>query len=129
MANVKVTFDRIEVDDDGDPGVTDGKGDFHYRFSVNGSQVTARSSANPLAVGNGGVINLNASRSVELRPDQDLVVSGYLADKDQGTSGADEIDDFSHTYDQSENWGDGDHDVALVDKRMNCTLHYNVTAG
>jgi hypothetical protein len=31
MANVEVSFDRIDVDDDGDPGLTDGGGDFYGR--------------------------------------------------------------------------------------------------
>ena len=36
MANVTVTFDRIDVGSDGDPGVTDGGGDFFWKLSVNG---------------------------------------------------------------------------------------------
>jgi hypothetical protein len=128
MANVHVTFDRIEVDQDGDPGITDGKGDFYWTLNVNGSRVGHRAASNVLAVGDGGVIDLGASKSVELQANQDLIVSGFLAEKDQGTSGADERDDFVNTFDRSENWGDGPHQVALNDRKMACTLHYTVQA-
>ena len=43
MANVQVIFDRIEVDKDGDPGVTDGGGEFYYTLNVNGSRVGSTS--------------------------------------------------------------------------------------
>jgi hypothetical protein len=129
MANVQVNFDRIEVDRDGDPGISDGQGDFYWSLSVNGTTVSSRSSGNVLRRGNGDVISLDASKSVELRPQQDLIVSGFLAEKDQGTSGADERDDFAHTFDRSQNWGNGPHQVALQDRKMDVTLHYTVTAG
>jgi hypothetical protein len=128
MANVTVTFDRIDVGSDGDPGITDGGGDFFWKLSVNGSAVSQRTESNPLVVRNGGVIDLNRSRSIELRPQEVLTVSGYLNDRDQGTSGADETDSFEHEYDQSQNWGDGTHQVPLNDRDMACTLHYSVTA-
>ena len=127
MANVEVSFDRIDVDDDGDPGLTDGKGDFYWTLNVNGARIGYRSVSNTLAVGNGGVIDLGASTSVELQSNQDLIVSGFVADKDQGTSGADERDDFAHAFDRSQNWGDGPHQVALNDSRMACTLHYTIS--
>ena len=128
MANVTVTFDRIDVGSDGDPGVTDGGGDFFWKLLVNGSAVSQRTESNPLVVRNGGVIDLNRSRSIELRPEEVLTVSGYLNDRDQGTSGADETDSFEHEYDRSQNWGDGTHQAPLTDRDMACTLHYSITA-
>ena len=55
MANVEVSFDRIDVDDDGDPGLTDGGGDFYWSLNVNGARIGHRSVSNMLTVGNGGV--------------------------------------------------------------------------
>jgi hypothetical protein len=126
MANVTVTFDRIDVGQDGDPSFTDGKGDFFWKFSVNGSIVSQRAESNPLAVGNNGVIDLGQSRSIELDPQDVLTVSGFLNDRDQGTSGADETDSFSDVYDRSENWGDGPHSEPLDDDPMHCTLYYTI---
>ena len=128
MANVQVTFDRIDVDRDGDPGITDGKGDFYWTLNVNGARVSHRSESNVLREGNGGSIDLGESKSVELKPQEDLIVSGFLAVKDQGTSGADERDDFAQTFDRSQKWGNGPHQVPLQDRKMACTLHYTVTA-
>ncbi len=129
MPNVRVTFDRIDVDKDGDPAVTDGKGDFFWRFNVNGNAVTQRSEGNPHQSGNGSTINLGASKSLELKDREDLIVDGFLGENDKGFAGKDEKADFQHTYDRSERWGNGPHQVALHDRKMRATLHYSISAG
>jgi hypothetical protein len=126
MPDVKVTFDRIDVVQDGDPGATDGRGDFYWGLDVNGDRISERLRSDPLQMGTGGTINLGDETSVELQSDEELVVSGYLADNDQGLSGQDEHDDFRHTYDESENWGDGPHTVTFNERDMSCTLHYRI---
>jgi hypothetical protein len=130
MPNIRVVFDRIDVAQDADPGATDAKGDFYWALDVNGDRVSERLVEDPLQVGNGGTINLGQGTSVELQSGEELIVTGYLAEKDSGFAGADEREEFRHTWDESEDWGDGLHEVDFndPDHRMACTLHYTIVA-
>jgi hypothetical protein len=124
MANVKVTFDRVEVHKDGEATQ---KGKIYWKFSVNGVKVDERTSGNPMLVSSGSSIDLNSSRSVELSGDQELVVNGFIAEKDSLTSGKDETAPFERSYDRSENWGDGLQTVRLIDRGLDTTLTYKIT--
>jgi hypothetical protein len=128
MPNVTVSFDRIDVDQDGDPGVTDGMGEWYWTQNLNGARVGFRSVANPLSVGNGGSIDLGASRSIELRDDQELTVTGFVGEKDQLGTGSDEKATINDVFDRSQNWGDGSQEVPLADRRMSGTLYYTIQA-
>jgi len=128
MPNIQVTFNRIEVSQDGDPGITDGAGELYWTFNVNGTKVSERTSSNYRSARDGDVIDLDTSKSVELHSDQELVVSGFLAEKDQLGTGKDENAPFTRTFDRSENWGDGARQVRLQDKKLDCTLYYTIQA-
>lgn len=125
MPNVKVIFQRIDVHQDGEPLQ---KGKLYWRLAVNGSKVSERTSSNPLLVTNGDQVDLNVSKSIERDSDEDLIVSGFVAESDGFTSGKDENAPFTRTYDRSENWGDGEHDVRLVDRKLDVTLTYTIQA-
>ncbi|NHC12930.1 hypothetical protein [Motilibacter deserti] len=124
MPNVKVKFDRIQVDRKGEPLQ---KGKLYWKLSVNGAVVEERNKANPQLVQNGSNVDLASSRSVELKPDEDLRVSGFIAESDSLTSGKDEMLVIDRTFDRSENWGSGHQRVNRVDRGLDCTLHYDVT--
>jgi hypothetical protein len=123
MPNVKVTFDRIDVLGDGE-AFEDGK--VYWKLSVNGSVVEELSASNPRKVSSGEVIDLENSRSVELDNNQELVVSGFLAERDSGPSGKDEMLTIDRSYDRSQNWGDGKQRVDRADKKFHCVLHYTI---
>lgn len=125
MPNVKVVFDRIDVHNDGEALE---KGKVYWKFSVNGTKVEERTSGNPMLVSSGSSIDLNSSRSVELANNQELVVNGFIAEKDKLTSGKDDTASFERSYDRSENWGDGVRTVRLTDSPLDCTLTYTIQA-
>ena len=125
MPNVKVIFQRIDVHQDGEPLQ---KGKLYWRFAVNGSKVSERMSSNPLLVTNGDQVDLNVSKSIERDANEDIIVSGFVAEKDGFTSGKDENAPFTRTFDRSENWGDGEHDVRLRDRKLDVTLVYTIQA-
>jgi hypothetical protein len=125
MPNVKVAFDSIAVHNDGE---FTQKGKIYWKLSVNGTKVDERTSGNPLLVASGSTIDLNSSRSVELADNQELVVNGFVAEKDSLTSGKDDTASFERSYDRSENWGDGVRNVRLTDSPLDCTLTYTIQA-
>ena len=125
MANIKVVFDRIDVHNDGE---STEKGKLYWKFSVNGVKVDERTSGNPLLVSSGSTIDLNSSRSVELLSNQELTVTGFVAEKDSLLSGKDDTASFARSYDRSENWGDGVRTVRLTDSPLDCTLTYTIQA-
>ena len=124
MPNIKVVFDRIDVHNDGEALE---KGKLYWKFSVNGIKVEERTSGNPLRVASGTSIDLNSSRSVELKSDEELTIDGFVAEKDKLTSGKDDTAAFDRAYDRSENWGDGSHDVRLTDSPLDVTLTYTIS--
>ena len=123
MPNVKVTFDRIDVNKDGEATQ---KGKLYWKFNVNGTKVSERTSSNPLVIGSGTPYDINTSRSFEVADNANLSISGFVAEKDGFTSGKDENAPFERTYDRSENWGDGPHDVRLVDRGLDCNVAYTI---
>lgn len=82
--------------------------------------------SNPRQAGNGDSIDLDASKSVELQRNEELILSGFLAEKDQLGTGADDRAPLNRSYDASENWGDGQHQVEFNYRKMACTLHYTI---
>ena len=123
MPSITVIFERIDVDNDGEPLQ---KGKLYWNFAVNGSTVTSRSSSNPTLVGSGGQVTLNQSHSIERDSNDNLTVSGFLAERDSLTSGKDDRDDFSHTWTPAQGWGEGARSYRFTDRKLDCTLHYTV---
>lgn len=126
MPNVKVIFDRFDVNKDGDPGVTDGKGELYWKLLVNGTKVHERLSSNHLSMASGDKAEIDASKSVELDSNQELLITGYVAEKDQLGTGKDDNAPLSRSFDRSENWGDGAQSARLVDRKLDCTLYYTI---
>lgn len=125
---VKVTFEKMVVHDNGDTKVGGGKGELYWRFSVDGTTLVERSSSNPDKTKDGETIFLGESRVVS-KPRTSgayLTIGGYVADKDGGFSGKAEQDDFSKSWSYKENWGAGTRQVNLQDGHLDVTLHYKV---
>ncbi len=125
---VKVTFEKMVVNDNGDTKVGGGKGELYWRFNVDGSTLIERDDSNPDKTKDGETIFLGESRIVA-KPRLSgnfLTISGLVGDKDGGFSGKDEQDDFSKAWSYKENWGAGTRQVNLRDGRLDVTLHYKV---
>ena len=126
MPNIKVTFERIDINKDGEAME---RGKFYYKFSVNGVKVEERLSSSPLLVSSGETITLDSSRSIELKSSENLTVDGFVAERDSGLSGKDDKATFKHVYDESEKWGNGTREARLIYRGMDCNLVYNIQAG
>ena len=126
--NVKVTFEKLVVHDNGDTKVGGGRGELYWTFSVDGSSLVSRSRNNSDKTKDGATIFFGESRVVSKPRKNDvyLTISGEIGDKDGGFSGKDEKDDFSKSWGLNENWGAGTRQVNLRDGRLDTTLHYKI---
>lgn len=123
MPNITVRFERIDVNDDGEALE---KGKLYWDLAVNGDSVTSRSSGNPLQVASGGHITLGQSRTVRLDRGDVLSITGFVAERDSGLSGKDDRDEIDDRFTHAVGWGAGPQEAQVVDKKLDCTLHYTV---
>ena len=123
MPTATVTFQRIDVHNDGEPLQ---KGKVYWTLNVNGSKASERTASNPVRVSSGEEIDLDVSKEILLDSDQNLTVSGFVGEKDTATSGKDEHADFTRTYTPSQGWSEGERSVRLTDRRLDCTVYYTI---
>lgn len=125
---VKVTFDKLVVHDNGDTKVGGGKGELYWSFSVDGDTLIKRDRSNPDKTKDGTTIFLGDHVTVTKARKNGvfLTITGEVGDKDGGFSGKDEVDDFQKVWGHKENWGAGTRQVSLRDGRLDTTLHYKV---
>ena len=123
MPNITVLFERIDVINDGENLQ---KGKLYWNFAVNGTTVSSRSSSSPRLEGSGGQVSLDQSHSIQRDSNDNLTVSGFLAEKDGITSGQDDRDDFTHVWTPQQDWGQGSRSYRFTDRKLDCVLHYTV---
>lgn len=129
MPVLVVTFTSIDVHDDAD---NFSEGEIYYDMRIGETSIVSRSRDNTQDIDSGGVIQLNAQRTLS-RPDNDsnafLQISGSVSEQDSGlTFEDDHAGSFTHIHNQANNWGIGTNDARLTGDGLDVTVHYTITS-
>lgn len=112
---VTIDLDSISVDPSKDCDNPAVKGQFHYRVSVGGHVILQRSRSRSTEAGDGGRIDLGTTSSVVVTEDE-FVLEFVAFDKDEGTSGADEVlGPVRLDHAVSAGWVDGWREVTVAE--------------
>ena len=89
---VHITLNKLIVYKDGDR-LTDGKGDFIWKFSVNGKPLAEEKAEQN--IGDGESVNIDTSINFAPPASNILTINGYVIEKDGLLSGSDDRIDFN----------------------------------
>lgn len=128
MPSLKVTFNRIDVQKDGD-GRFEGKGDFYYDMVVGDTKIISVGREQNIGASDGEKILMNASTDVTVPdsgPGASLRVSGWVSEADGGLAGSDDrVGTFDHLYTPANGWGIGHHSVKMT-RKAKVVVHYKI---